>query len=154
MKKISLILVISLMLSLLCACGSSGAKDPGFDTVASKIYAAVGSDSLAELDAKYSSHMFNLEEGSCEECVVLKSNVGTSIDEYGVFKAKDTDAVAQALEAYIQNSIDTWMGYNPEELPKLENAEVYVQGDYVCYFILSDDARSAAVSAFESCFEG
>ena len=38
----------------------------------------------------------------------------------------------------------------PEELPKLEEAQVKVCGEYVMYAILSDETAGDAFAAFES----
>ena len=37
-----------------------------------------------------------------------------------------------------------------EEKPKLENAERVTSGNFVMYVILGDDARAAAITAFEN----
>ena len=44
--------------------------------------------------------------------------------------------------------------YLPDEKPKLDNAEVWTQGNYVMYAILGDSDRAAVKQAFQSCFEG
>ena len=44
--------------------------------------------------------------------------------------------------------------YLPEEKPKLANAEVWSEGNYVMYAILDDAEREAVYKAFTGCFEG
>lgn len=44
--------------------------------------------------------------------------------------------------------------YLPQEKPKLDSAEVWVEGNYVMYAILGDAEREAAHTAFTGCFEG
>jgi len=79
---------------------------------------------------------------------------GVNIDEYGVFKAadeKEAASVKAAAEGYLRFRLDTWMReYMPEELPKLENAQVKVCGSYVLYAILDEDAAQAVFDAFEA----
>ena len=86
------------------------------------------------------------------------SAVGTNINEYGIFLAKDADqakTIKDALNAYLEYRESVWMDeYLPDEKPKLDNAEVLQQGSYVMYTILSDADRDAVNAAFEGCFEG
>ena len=42
------------------------------------------------------------------------------------------------------------MNYQPEEKPKLDGAEITVQGSYVLFTILGEADRDAAVKAFQA----
>ena len=88
----------------------------------------------------------------------LISAVGTNINEYGIFLAKNADQAATikaALDKYLEYRESVWMDeYLPDEKPKLDNAVVWRQGNYVMYAILGDSDRAAVKHAFESCFEG
>ena len=87
-------------------------------------------------------------------CVVYHTSYGTGVDEFGVFKAGTLAAaeVRSAVEDYLEVLRETSMAalYTPEEVPKLEGAEVRAVGDYVMYCVLSDADRDAAFDAFES----
>lgn len=156
MKKTAFILAVVIMISLFSACGGSGAKDPGFETVANGISAASGLSGLIEVDANYIANMLKLGEGDYAECKVMLSNTGTSIDEYGVFRGSDEEqakAIETALNDYLQFRLSVWMEeYLPEELPKLQNAKVTAEGCYVMYAIVSDSVRAQVDSAFADCF--
>ena len=127
-----------LLLTMLAACGGggAGAKDVPVSDITAAVSAALDkTDSLAESDGMF----LGLTKQSAEalgDHAVLINVYGTSIDEYGVFKAgsmsaKDLKAVA---DDYLAKRLDTWMEeYMPEEKPKLTNAEVRVSGDYVMY---------------------
>ncbi len=156
-KRIALLLVLALCLGTLSACGSDdGAVDPGFDTVAAAIEGAVSTDGMAQADANYIENMFKLTESDYEQCLVMITNVGTTIDEFGVFKGADStqaEALHTAVQDYLQLRLDSWMPeYLPEEFPKLQNAQVWTEGDYIFYAILSEDAKAAASAAFSGCF--
>ncbi len=86
------------------------------------------------------------------EYAIRKTAVGTSIDEFGIFKAGTMDAAAlkTMIEGYIKILQDSWMNYQPEEEPKLKGAEIRTVGDYVMYTILSDADKETAFKAFES----
>ena len=152
-KKGIVLLIAALVLALaLCACGGSSGKDvPVADIVTAVDGVLGGSGNLVEADAGMVEGFMKLAEDGYADCAV-KISSGTSFDEYGVFQAADSSqakAIAGALEAYLQLKLDTDMGYQPEELPKLEKAEVKTSGNYVVYCILSDTEKSAAFSAFE-----
>lgn len=88
----------------------------------------------------------------------LISAVGTNINEYGIFLAKDAEqaaALKDALNKYLEYRESVWMDeYLPDEKPKLDCAEVWTQGNYVMYAILGESDRAAVKQAFQSCFEG
>lgn len=158
MKKLCFPLALALIFCLLSACGSA-AKDPGMAAVTEAVDAAVAADGLAQVDANYIENMLKLAPTSYEEALVLLANVGATRNEYGIFRAKDSAQAAEiktAVEAYLQSRVDDPMSqqYMPEEYPKLQNAEVWIEGAYVLYAILDDAAKSAASTAFFGCFEG
>lgn len=155
MKKL-LILVLCLCLVLILAACGKGSADPGMDAVSSALASAAATDSMMKVDADYIANTIKLAAGDYEAADVRLSNVGTNIDEYGVFKGKDSAqaaAIKSAVESYLKFRLDVWMSeYLPEEFPKLQNAQVWTEGNYVLYTILGDDAKSAAVSAFNDSF--
>lgn len=155
MKK-SVIALVLAFLCLLSACGGS-AKDPAFDTVVSAVAGCVANTAMADMEDNYIKNMLKLSPEEYESCSVRIANMGTSIDEYGVLRGKDaaqTASLKEAVDAYLELREKAWMPeYLPEEYPKLENAEVWTQGNYVVYVILSDAEKAAAKSAFSSCFE-
>lgn len=85
-------------------------------------------------------------------CISAKSD--SNVDEFGVFHVKNPDRVSEVkgiVESYIEAQqlrlpaiLDM---YNPDEIPKVENAKVLVCGNYVLYTILDTDATAKAQSA-------
>lgn len=157
MKKTAFILTVVLIMSLLCACGSGSAKDPGLGAVADAVAGAVGNDEMMQVDANYIENMLKLSPDDYAECIVKLSNVGTNIDEFGIFKGADekqAQAIETALKDYLGFRLGVWMEeYLPEEFPKLQNAEVRAEGNYVFYAIVGDDIRSSVNSAFADSFK-
>jgi hypothetical protein len=158
MKKTTVLLLCSILIfSALAACGGSSSYRT--DVPAADIAAAVdailadGAD-MAELSDTYITGSMQLSVGDYEDYCVKIASKGVNINEYGIFKGTDGDhakTIKADLEAYLQMRLDSWMPeYMPEELPKLENAEIKVCGTYVMYAILSDEERAAAFSAFET----
>lgn len=156
-KILSALLCASLALGLLAGCGSEAAQPEMSDVVAA-VEAVVPTDGMTQYDANYIKNVFKLEESDYADCCVMATNVGTTIDEFGIFKGKDSAQAGElktAVEAYLQFRLDSWMPeYLPEEFPKLQSAKLWTEGDYVMYAILSDDAKTAAGDAFTACFAG
>ena len=161
MKRIAaLIAVLALMLGL-AACTANDEKKPvktvAMETVKDAVCDVALADGMEELNADYVSRMLKLNAGDYDSCYAAISSVSISINEFGVFKAKDAAQAAEiesALNKYLEYRREIWMDeYLPNEYPKLENASVHEEGLYVCYFILDDDTSAAALKAFEGCFE-
>lgn len=150
-KAVSLLLALLMLTVLLCACGSS-AKDVPIDDLIVAVDKAVGLSDVVDPGESYVKGYMKKSADEIGEYAIRKNVMGTSIDEFGVFKAgKMTTKDLQAMiEGYLQILNDSWMNYQPEEKPKLDGAEVKVVGDYVMYAILSDADRAAAFGAFES----
>lgn len=148
-------LCLALALGLLAACGSE-AKQPEMSEVVAAVEGVVPTEGMTQLDANYLKNVFKLDESQYADCLVMTTNVGTTIDEFGIFKGADSAQAAElktAVEEYLQFRLDSWMPeYLPEEFPKLQGAKLWAEGDYVMYAILSDDAMTAAGDAFTACF--
>ncbi len=150
-KTISLLLAIIALAALLAGCGGSKVKDVPVNELADKVAAALGKSDMADPGANYVKGYMKHSPEEIGDYVILKNVMGTSIDEFGVFKAGTMDAAAikEMIEGYLKILQDSWMNYQPEEKPKLDGAEIRVVGDYVIYAILSEADREAAFAAFE-----
>ena len=108
--------------------------------------------SLVEMTEEYVKGVMSFDVSKVSEYSVYVDASGTSVDEYGVFKANDDTAedVEKMLQTYLDMRLDTWMDeYMPEQKPKVENAVINNVGNYYIYAILSDSEREATFSAFE-----
>lgn len=152
LRKISALLALCMALCLFAACG--GVKDdvPVADIVTA-VDSAVGAENLVPVEENYVRGRLKLDVSGCEEYTVKINSMGTNVDEYGLFKAKDEDAakaLAEDVQSYLDERLSTWMDeYMPEEKPKVENAAVKTQGVYVMYTILSDKGAAAAFNALD-----
>lgn len=148
-RTVSLLLAAVLLAVLLCACGSS-AKDVPVSEISDKVCSALGVQDMVDPGENYVKGYMRKSADEIGEYVIMKNNMGTSIDEFGIFKAGKltADELKAMVEAYFQLMEDSWMNYQPEEKPKLDNAEVKVNGDYVMYCILGDAEKDTAFGAF------
>lgn len=158
-KKFSAAILSAIMiLSLFTACGGGGGTkdDVPVSDISTAVDSAIGNTgNLVSRDENYIKNMIGIDSGSYVECVVMVNAYGTSFDEYGVFKGKDSSQaqeISKLLEAYLESAKGDTLrfSYTPEEQPKVENAEVKTVGNYVMYTILADDSKTAAFSALES----
>ena len=158
-RKIYSAAAMLLLICMLCACSNGkSAKTPDMQTVVDKVGATMDLSEMSQLPDEYVESVMGIAPDGYVSRNTLRSAVGTNINEYGIFLAKDAeqaDTLKAALEKYLEYQKSVWMDeYLPDEKPKLDNDEVWQQGNYVMYTILSDDARQAAHTAFQSCFEG
>ncbi|MCR4772101.1 MAG: DUF4358 domain-containing protein [Oscillospiraceae bacterium] len=152
MKK-TLAFLLAAAALLLCGCGAQTLRD---DLDSAEVADAVGEviPGLTGMSESYLKGAMKLDTDMFASYSVRINASGTSIDEYGVFKARspeEVNDVIKAAEDYLQLRRDTWMPeYMPEERPKLDCASVRAFGLYAVYVIAFDDVRDAAFSAAEA----
>lgn len=159
MKKLLTLLILTAMtVCCLAACGESTASyatDISVADLSAAADAAIGGENpLTVVPDDYIIGMNQIDISVFADYVVKMQTIGANIDEYGIFKAPDSESVAsieKIAKDYIQMRIDTWNpSYLAEDRPKVDNATVKVMGQYVMYCILADDAKSAAFAAVEN----
>lgn len=159
MKRFIALTLILASLFTLCACSSDESKveyktDVAVSELAEQVAAVNSGWNFAAMTESYISGAMKIDVSSYADYIVNMNALGTNVDEFGIFKAKDEASAASVkedAENYLQFRLDTWMEeYMPEEKPKLENAEVKVCGLYVMYAILDDSSRADAFAAFEN----
>ncbi len=83
------------------------------------------------------------------EVAVCFSGNGNSLDEIGVWKATGEKPrqvaifLADSLFQRYEENKGFYQSYIPEEMPKLQEAEVRVYGNYVVYAVLSPQQKKA-----------
>ena len=158
MKRIIRVILAALLLcaAFLTGCGGETAqKDVPPAELSNAVLEAIGmADTMVDMTGVVVEGYMSLSADQFGGCIVYHNSYGTGVDEFGVFKAGTLTAaeVRSAVEDYLEVLRETSMAplYTPEEVPKLEGAEVRAVGDYVMYCVLSDADRDAAFDAFES----
>lgn len=75
---------------------------------------------------------------------------GAMPDEFGIFEAVDADAadrIKTALESRIESQRKTYTDYTPDEVYKLDDSFVEVNGNVVCYAICADNSKAKEIFA-------
>ena len=145
-------LALAMVLALLCGCG--GTKNVEVGDIAAAVDEALDKGgNLVAVDEAYIKGYMKMDVSEYEGFTVKINAYGANIDEYGVFRAKDSSQareIKSAVEGYLQLRVDSWMEeYMPEEKPKLSAAEVKTNGNYIMYCILGDADKAAAFAAFD-----
>lgn len=154
MKKQCSILCAILLSLTLCACHkSTDAEVHKFETddVQALVEGGVFSEELEPLDLEVIFSLYHLADYGLEEENLLAGSAvrsaGASCEEAAVLifaEEKQAERAGSALTAYLQEQIQSNEDYRPQEVPKLEDAIVSVQGESV---LLVVPANAEAVTA-------
>ncbi|MEG1999786.1 MAG: DUF4358 domain-containing protein [Evtepia sp.] len=146
MKKLS-ILSLSLILLLLVACGAKTVSiDPS--ALASDLMENLTfQDSLYQLDAATAQSLFALDESTA--CVAY-AGTGATSEELAVFTTADktaATALITALQKRLDERIEGYKNYLPEEVDKLNHAVLQQEGNYVIFCVAKDVSNAKDVIA-------
>ena len=144
-------ILVLVLATLLSACAKKG-KDyvddlpcsEIADTVEEQIPVDFGYETFGGEHLRYYFEDTKVHDDACLRYTVRSEDIG----EFGIFHAPDEES-RKELERLCEEYLKTLReektafieSYAPEEVPKLERAEVRSFGNYVAYAILSDDDR-------------
>lgn len=150
MKKISRALCFALALVMalsLAACGSGEPKEVDINALAEELRgSATFGEELTKLDETVALGLYGCAEGT--EAVAY-AGTGATAEEVAVFNcgsAEAAETLAANLETRNQTRISQYASYDPEEVPKLENALIMSGGQYVVLCVASDLGSAASVA--------
>ena len=152
-KTLAGLMVFITLITALVACGGEEDKNFVMDGAAvakSLLDGITFDDTLAEVPAAAATTVYGVDAGVS---VTAYMGSGATAEQIAVFEAAD-DAAATALvekmEAYIARQIETYKGYVPTEVPRLEKAIIQSKGKYVilCVTADTDTAKSIISDAF------
>lgn len=149
MKKRQIwILMLILALCIMTGCAAGGANVKCTDIVKA-CKAVTAEDSLDEYysygeelyDDSFSS-LYAVRFDMIDDGAVLQTAAGGKADELSILHLKKNEDVQLArskLSDRLSERMELFAGYKPEEVYKLENARIIIQGNYVA-LIVSDEA--------------
>ena len=132
-------------------------SDKNVSELAKSIVEGKSEVAFAEMTDSYVEGVMSIDLSKVAEYAVYVDASGTSVDEFGIFKANDgeSEEVEKMIKDYLDMRLDTWMDeYMPEEKPKVQNAKITKKDNYYIYTILGESAAQEAVSTFESALGG
>lgn len=108
---------------------------------------------LTAVDDDYINGMLELNLNDVTEYVLKIQTSGTEVDQYGIFKTTSeikAEALADSVKSYLEMLSDNWQNFNylPEEMPKINAAEVKSAGLYVVFVIATEDEKTAVFDEF------
>lgn len=123
----------------------TGGGAANVDAFANEMLAGVGfTDTLSAASETVSGRLFGLEENSLLQGCVYASG-GSTAEEFALFEAatpEEAQAVAQKLAAQVEGRKPDFETYKPEEMPKLNNPVIVVNGN-VAMLCVTDNADAA-----------
>lgn len=166
MKKILLLsLAVVMILTLVTACGGDKYRNDltsaqVMDQIKTAIPSEEGYRQVSEgyiSASTWGENYTALLDNTTDHCIIVSEKSDVNIDEVGVFHVKDSakvDELKTIVETYVEGQTlrfrDLLISYNPDELPKLDEATVIVCGNYIYYSILSEARTETAKTAFEN----
>ena len=129
---------------------SSSAEAPAeidINTVADALKSEVSfAGEMAKVDDEIAKIYVEIPEGS--EGVVYMPEGAQVADAFGVYKCADAasaDTLITNINNFANDVKDEMSKYNPEEVPKLDNAIIKKSGNNVVFCITSDNAKAKEV---------
>lgn len=152
-KTIALALCALLALTALAGCGQAAEAEVQLDELAFKIKDSVEfSEELYLLDEGIARQLYGVGEDA--QCVAW-AGAGATAEELAVFELPDeaaAGALLDALRARNAEREESYAGYLPDEVPKLQNTLLLSSGRYVLLCTAPDTA--GAREAWDAAFEG
>ncbi len=157
MKKLLAMILSTLMgLAILTGCSKQeNSIQPAVDSMAATIVQTVEIPQVTTIDdADTILTMYDLDASKIAEMVLLKSGNGANADEVIIIKsndAADLGAIEEALKLRITVLTDLFADYNAEDMPKIKNAEIVKEGNYIMLAVCADP--NSAVDMFKASFK-
>jgi hypothetical protein len=161
MKRICLFVIISaFILSFFSSCQKLEYSDSlSCQELGNQVKNLLGNQTLLEYavyDDMHIKYNFDATELHNDSFIFYSTDV-ENIDEVGIFHAESKERAAEMAslaEKYIadmqKNQRAFIESYAPAETAKLDDARVYIMGNYVIYTILSPNGRNAVIDKVES----
>lgn len=144
-KGIAMCLAIVLLISMMTACGESQ-DTPARDVLNQVIndfpeeFNTVASYGESLYDDSFNS-MYGVDYKMINDGAICYLEEGNSASEVSIIhlkKAEDVNIAKSKLEDRVATRRNTFAGYFPEEVSKIDNYSIMVQGNFVCLIIAED----------------
>ena len=155
MKKTALIVSLVCLALLLSACtgesrpAAQATQEPlSCAAYADRVQQAVSGAAMADVNEKYLEKTLLIQASALSDWVFRRDGEGATPEMILVLQvrdASDLETVKKAVQEYLDERTLQYRDYQPEQLPKLENAKVLAKGGMVALCVTPDaeKARSA-----------
>lgn len=160
MKKILLTVITAALVCGMCGCGNGESSQSSPQTSTSsqaalsvsektkKLMDEVKFPSMVEVNKDKLELYFDISDGDVTEYSAYICGSAAMPDEIGVFVTKDADTAAKlkaSVEKRIESQRKTYADYKPDEMYKLDDSFVSVNGNTVSYAICADNAKAKEI---------
>lgn len=160
MKKILLTVITAALVCGMCGCGNGESSQNSPQTSTSsqaalsvsektkKLMDEVKFPSMVEVNKDKLELYFDISDGDVTEYSAYICGSAAMPDEIGVFVTKDADTAAKlkaSVEKRIESQRKTYADYKPDEMYKLDDSFVSVNGNTVSYAICADNAKAKEI---------
>ena len=148
MKKLFKIFITMLTLStLIIGCGSNSITLKSGVSISDVVRTIVENNevTMPEIaDDTIAESIFYLNLDDVEEYSIEFSMVNVSSDNVALVKAKDgkTEDIKKSLKKRLEDVRSQFQYYLPDQFEKVENAQIYVKGNYVLLAIVNDSEKA------------
>lgn len=152
MKKILIFLLLATLLLCSCAKQNSYTDDFSVKALAMKGMGALETNEFNSADKSYLDDWFTAPDYIRDSVIYFASDANNH-DQFGIYHVTEGNAKAMAslLADYLDDCYENYNSlYNPEELPKIRDAQVKVYGNYVVYAVFDEADRVAFLTAVEN----
>ena len=154
MKKFSILLTLLMVVLVAAGCSSSQPAALDVQQTADKLAQEVSfQDQLTKMDQDAALKLYDLTADDVETASPYVGT-GATAEEISVWQGKDADAakkIQDAVNTRIENQKESFVDYNPEEMPKLENPVVVAKGNYVVLCLSGDNENAKKI--IDGCFQ-
>lgn len=104
-------------------------------------------DELSEMDIDTATMFYDFSSVEIDEAYIYESS-GATAEEIVVIKCKDSDNAAKLKDIFakrIDEQIESYTDYVPEEVPKLKDAVTVVNGDVAVLCVCDESAKAKGI---------
>ncbi|MBQ6622144.1 MAG: DUF4358 domain-containing protein [Mogibacterium sp.] len=138
------IVLVAVLAAFLCLVYSrAGAEDVAVSGIDEQLRASTEVTALQECSARELLQFLDIDAGSYDSFVYYKSGEALGVEELLVLKARDKEDLSPARDAVqtrIDDQIQAFEGYGPEQVKMLKNAVVILRGNFLFYCVAPDTA--------------
>ncbi|MEG2429074.1 MAG: DUF4358 domain-containing protein [Oscillospiraceae bacterium] len=154
MKKVIATILATTMLfsaSFLTGCGKKDEEKPkevNIEQIVKSVQDQVSFPEMADITSEQIELNYQIKADKIEKSKCIVSGGGSTADEVMGIKMKTTADVAAAktlIDERIKSQKETFVSYNPEEVPKIETAVVVEKGQYLFVAITNDNAKAKKI---------
>lgn len=158
MKRVFSVLILVAAL-LLVGCGKDNStetskdSDPGIDKILEIAKENMNTKSMVEeSDAEMIQTFFEIAPDNYESFRYMMPEANIKVSEIVIFKAKEgnLDAVKKGMKAHLDNNLEIFSSYLPDQYEILKKAEFFDKGNYSILLVGegADKAKEEILKAF------